>query len=246
MGEQLTTSAEALRLFFDDDVYLIRTDEPVAAAAVAELKTAVAQEATVIAQAEVKIVVPVPQNVADVPKTTIPEVQTLVPEITIPAAEAPVKEAQVQSLAPVKETAIESSAPATSASQPLDFKYLGKNQKNILILVNDSQHDVSTERGRELLRNIVKAIQLTANDFALLNYSGYAGTPYAALDQFFSSKLVMSFGVPALQLGLTDFAKNTLHLQGTTQLVFSENLDVLAEDLQGKKTLWGSLKQITL
>lgn len=235
MGEQLTTSAEALRLFFDDDVYLIRTDEPVVAAAVPELKTAAVEQFTVIAKAVVEIVVPVPQNTVDTPKTTIPEVQTLVPEITIPAAEVPVKAAVV-----------ESSVPAAVASQPADFKYLGKNQKNILILVNDSQHDVSTERGRELLRNIVKAIQLTANDFALLNYSAYAGTPYTALDQFFSSKLVMSFGVPAVQLGLTDFAKNTLHLQGATQLVFSDNLDLLAEDLQGKKTLWGSLKQITL
>lgn len=198
MGGQLTTSAEALRLFFDDDVYLIRTEQEIPAAASTETRN--------------------PE----------PEVKHAVPEIKLP------------------ETASENVQPVVTTPEPVSFSYLGKNQKNILILVNDSQHDVSTAQGRELLRNIVKAIQLTANDFALMNYSAYTGTGFTELDGFFASKLVMSFGVTPTQLGLTDYEKNILHLQGTTQLVFSENLDQLAGDLQGKKTLWASLKQITL
>jgi len=126
------------------------------------------------------------------------------------------------------------------------FRYLGKNQKNILILVNDAQHEVSTAAGKELLRNILKAIQLSANDFALLNYSAHEGVKFSELTDFFSSKLVMAFGVSPLQLDLPEHPKNVLLKKETIQLVFSDNLDLLVTDLQGKKTLWACLKQLTI
>ncbi|MBB6500264.1 hypothetical protein [Pedobacter cryoconitis] len=173
MGEQLTTSAEALRLFFTEDIYLIHSEENILSDA--------------------------------------------------PALPEPAPAAQVKS-----------------------FKYLGKNQKNILILVNDGQHEVSTEKGRELLRNIVKAIQLTANDFALLNYAAYANTDLETLKNFFSSNVVFAFGVSPLALGIDEQPMNVIISQGKTQLVFSGNLDGLADDQAGKKMLWGSLKKLSI
>ena len=186
MGDQLTTSAEALRLFFTDDVYLVNDDAALPAVAPA---------------AAVHVAEPV------TPAAAVPEVP--------PAA-------------------------------PVTFKYLGKNQKNVLILVHDVENEVSTERGRELLRNLVKAIQLTANDFALLNYAAHTGVRLDDFSSFFSSRLVLAFGVTPLQLGMEERAQNVLHIHGTMQLVFSGNLDQLAADQDGKKTLWGSLKQIQL
>lgn len=200
MGDQITTSAEALRLFFTEDIYMVSNDEQVSQ---------------------------LPQY--DAGAVAVPPIKTVVQAedktVAIPAIEIPIQ----------KEAVV-----------PVVFKYLGKNQKNVLILVNDQQNEVSTERGRELLRNLVKAIQLTANDFALLNYAAYAETQFEALEKFFSSKLVMAFGVTPSQLGLADLSKNSLHIQGGIQLVFSGNLDELAEDQQGKKTLWGSLKQLSI
>jgi len=187
MGDQLTTSAAALRMFFTDDIYLVSGDEQVTVTSLAEQDTAAAVEAIA--------------------------------------------------------TAV---LPATPLAPAADYKYLGKNQKNVLILVKDGQHDVSTERGRELLRNIVKALQLTANDFALLNYHHYDNQQLAALTGFFSSKLVMAFGVGPQQLGLSAHPDNTLVMDGKIQLVFSKNLDMLADNQAEKKVLWGSLKKIQL
>ncbi|HEY0177505.1 MAG TPA: hypothetical protein VGC08_14075, partial [Pedobacter sp.] len=62
----------------------------------------------------------------------------------------------------------------------------------------------------------------------------------------FSCKLVLSFGAHPLQLGLEDCEPHKISIKGPAQLVFSGDLDALAEDQQGKKTLWGSLKQIQL
>lgn len=222
MGDQITTSAEALRLFFTEDIYLVSNDEQVSQ---------------------------LPQN--EVGVVAVPAIKSVAPAedktITVPAIELPVsKETVVPEIVKTAPAAIKAEQPVTQDPAPVVFKYLGKNQKNVLILVNDLQNEVSTERGRELLRNLVKAIQLTANDFALLNYASCAETQFGALEKFFSSKLVMAFGVTPSQLGLADLSKNSLHIQGGIQLVFSGNLDELAEDQQGKKTLWGSLKQLSI
>lgn len=173
MTDQITTSAEALRLFFTDDIYLVRTEE-----------------------------------------------------LSVEAAPLPV----------LAETRV---APATV------FKYLGKNQKNVLILVNDGGNEVSSESGRELLRNLVKAMQLTANDFALLNYFSYTDVQFEELISFFNSRLVLIFGVSPAQLGLNDQPQHSIGSHGTIQLVFTGRLDQLAGDQDGKKKLWTSLKQIT-
>jgi hypothetical protein len=191
MADQLTTSAEALRLFFTDDIYLVKNEDAEAF------------------------------NIA-------------------PKPEPPVENLSQQALRPV------SAAPEQGYASAPVFKYLGKNQKNVLILVYDSENDVSSESGRELLRNLVKAMQLTANDFALLNYFNYNETKFEDLSTFFSSRLVLAFGVDPVQLGLNEQPRHSIGMHGDIQLVFSERLDLLAADQEGKKRLWGSLKQLKI
>lgn len=127
-----------------------------------------------------------------------------------------------------------------------NFKYVGKNQKNVLILVDDAVNEVSSEQGRALLRNLVKAIQLSANDFALVNYSAYPTAQFGALMSFFSCRLVLSFGITPAQLGLNTYPKNMLVMESAVQMVFADHLDQLAIDQEGKKVLWGSLKQLAI
>lgn len=124
------------------------------------------------------------------------------------------------------------------------FKFLGNNKRNILILVNDPENEVSDEKGRELLRKIVKSVNLTANDFALLNYANYANVDFTQLQAHFSSAVVFAFGVSSRQLGLAGHPENTVIMAGAVKLIFSAELRKLEEDQNGKKVLWGSLKQL--
>lgn len=183
MHSQLTSNAEALRLFFTEDIYLVAESNPVANL-IERLETSVAQ------QEKVEEVIAIPQK----PKT--------------------------------------------------EFKFLGKNQKNILILVNDPENDVSTEQGRELLRKLVKAIDLTANDFALVNYAAYTSEKYTDLSNFFSCKLMLSFGVSAADLDLPSQPLNQLIPHKNATHIFAKNLHELDADLTSKKVLWASLQQL--
>lgn len=135
----------------------------------------------------------------------------------------------------------DASAPAT---QP--FSYVGANERNILILVNDDRYPVSTLEGRELLGNILKAIGLNRNDCALVNYTTCGGANFQQLNDFFKPQYVFAFGVTPEQLDIPGAGYNTIVHQGQSKLIFSSNLDALSGDGTTKKLLWGSLKQIKL
>lgn len=188
MSNQLTNNAEALRLFFTEDIYLVKDIQRVDFTKNTVAKSDLAR-------------------VDDEPK----EVFVEIPEIS---------------------------------RKQFDFKYLGKNQKQILILVNDNANEVSTENGRELLRKIVKAISLTANDFALLNYANFKEAAFDDLNDFFKCKLVLAFGVGAEKLGLPNNPLHQITHFKEIKLVFTHNLHDLDNDNESKKLLWGSLKQL--
>jgi hypothetical protein len=175
MSNQLTSNAEALRLFFTEDIYLGKENAK------------------------------------------------------LPLADKP---------------AVNEAAGTPLHVQETSFNYLGKNQKNILILVNDDLNEVSSAQGRELLRNLLKAIGWTANDFALVNYAHYKKTAYAAFETFFNCKLVLAFGLTADDLGLPPSPSHRIVEQQGAKMIFTNNLHDLAGDQASKKILWDSLQQL--
>lgn len=135
---------------------------------------------------------------------------------------------------------------ASLVQQPAAFKFLGKNKRNILILVNDENNEVSDEPGRELLRKIVKSVNLSANDFALLNYAGYKGTGFKQLQEYFSCNLVFVFGVTPAELSLPAHPQHAIVSEGDVRMIFSAELRILEQHAAGKKALWGSLQSLGL
>lgn len=175
MSSQLTNNAEALRLFFTEDVYLV----------------------------------PTAGNVEDGLELSNEDVQ------------------------------LENTPQRT-------FTFLGKNEKQVLILVNDDDNEVSSEQGRTLLRNLVKAINLTANDFALVNYASCENAGIEAFLNFFKFKHLLAFGVSPSHLGLPDQALHQLVEQRGVGYLFTSNLHDLHNDPLTKRSLWASLQALKL
>lgn len=202
MSSQLTSNAKALRLFFTDDVYLVKSEMQNTFVEPVKLISDTPQPTVVVKPLDEKIVVPptVLPNLVEEPKPLLQKATT--------------------------------------------FKFLGKNEKQILILVNDKQNEVSSEQGRELLRKLVNAIALTAKDFALVNYANYTTATFDDLHQFFACKMVLAFGVMPNQLGLNEQPFNQFVEQNGSKLIFTKNLHDLDTDPASKKLLWASLQQI--
>lgn len=250
MGSELTTNGDALRLFFTDDIYLIKGEEGFSTGEVLESDLQKVSEATT---AEATVPADVENPVAGFAKGTAAAVTPIsAPEatpVTTPTV-IPVTADSIPLTAPVIPSVTIPITipqfPALEKAAAFSFKFLGQNKKKILIMVNDADHEVSDEAGRELLRKIVKSINLTASDFALLNYAKYPKTSFADLQQYFSSVLVFAFGVSSGDLQLPSHPENKIVMEGDVRLIFSGELRKLEQDPIGKKTLWGSLKQLGL
>lgn len=216
MENQVTNNANALRLFFTDEVFVVKDDsveiqplrnpEPVFAA---ENVAFAVEKETVLNTENIQI--------PEIKSTQIPKVYPQAPEIP---------------------RIVEEPMPEKT------FKFLGGNKKSVLILVNDQQHDVSTEQGRELLRKIVKAVDLGTPDFAVLNYANYKGTDYVALHRFFKPVIMLSFGVEIAELKLNLTWQNEIIMHESTKIIFAPNLHHLDSDITAKKMLWGHLQKI--
>ncbi|WP_036676535.1 hypothetical protein [Pedobacter sp. R20-19] len=216
MENQVTNNANALRLFFTEEVFLVKDENVkmshhVAAEPVLEQISVAIKPETNIAAPLVNPVIFLPKGM-EIPKNK-PENVAILPNIG--------------------DVAIEKT-----------FKFLGGNKKSVLILVNDHTNDVSTEQGKELLRKIVKAVDLGTADFALVNYATYPGTTFASFHQFFKPLIMLSFGVEIADLELNYEWQNEIITHETTRIIFAPNLHLLDSDLSAKKLLWGNLQKI--
>lgn len=239
MGSELTTNGDALRLFFTDDIYLIKGEEGISTGEVLESDLQFVRE--VIAEE------PIASTDSENPRSAVAAgTATLVAPEAVPAAPPAVTPLAAPVIPSVTIPITIPHFPAMEKATPLSFKFLGQNKKKILILVNDAEHEVSDEAGRELLRKIVKSINLTASDFALLNYAKYPKTSFTDLQQYFSSVLVFAFGISSADLQLPSHPENKIVMEGDVRVIFSGELRKLEQDPSGKKTLWGSLKQLGL
>ncbi|QDW28005.1 hypothetical protein FFJ24_025480 [Pedobacter sp. KBS0701] len=216
MENQVTNNANALRLFFTEEVFLVK-DESIEILPLRDPEPVLAVETVSVKAAEEAVLKPETTQIPGINPTNPPKVYPQGPEIPHIVAE------------PVPEKT---------------FKFLGGNKKSVLILVNDCEHDVSTEQGRELLRKIVKAVDLGTPDFAILNYSNYKGTDFVELKRFFKPAIMLSFGVEFADLRLNLTWQNEIIVHETTRIIFAPNLHHLDSDLIAKKTLWGHLQKI--
>jgi len=216
MENQVTNNANALRLFFTEEVFLVK-DESVEILPLRSAEQAFVAENVSVTEAKESNVKPEIAQIPEINATNIPKVYPQGPEIPHIVAE------------PLPEKT---------------FKFLGGNKKSVLILVNDKQYDVSTEQGRELLRKIVKAVDLGTPDFAILNYANYSGTDYAELHRFFKPVIMLSFGVEIAELKLNLSWQNEIIVHENTKIIFAPNLHHLDSDLTAKKLLWGHLQKI--
>jgi DNA polymerase III psi subunit len=216
MENQVTNNANALRLFFTEEVFLVK-DESVEILPLSNPEPVFVSENAPVTEVKESVLKPEIAQIPQINATNIPKVYAQGPEIPHIVAE------------PLPEKA---------------FKFLGGNKKSVLILVNDKQNDVSTEQGRELLRKIVKAVDLGTPDFAILNYANYSGTDYAELHRFFKPVIMLSFGVEIAELKLNLNWQNEIIVHEATRIIFAPNLHHLDSDLTAKKLLWGHLQKI--
>jgi len=125
-----------------------------------------------------------------------------------------------------------------------DFSYFGKNRKNFLILIKETEQENLKDADSKLLTGILAAGQLSLNDVAIVNMSKTKAT---FLDMYKKLKptSVVSFGVDTKNVGVP----HEFELYKPTKIkaitwIISHNFVALHSDKTKKLGLWTALKEL--
>lgn len=139
------------------------------------------------------------------------------------------------------------STPVAAEQKPLPkVKFLGENQKNIVLVIQNESGAYLNDELFNLLTNILNACKLGMQDVALVNIAGFPAVPLTAWQQAVSMKQCVVFGISPASLGLEPLPAYQIQTAGGVQLLFSDALELIATDKVLKGKLWNGLKQLFL
>lgn len=132
---------------------------------------------------------------------------------------------------------------STSVPEEESISYLGDNNKNILVLVNEPSAKYLPEKQLNFLVSVLTACQLSLADTAIVNTAGKQ-PDYNKLTEKLQAKVVLLFDVPPTSIQLPmDFPFFQAQKFRERTYVYSPSLADVEKDVPMKKQLWGALKK---
>ncbi len=132
-----------------------------------------------------------------------------------------------------------------------EFDFLGKNVKNILLVVKENDEEIIIEPRKNILLKILSACTLTLDDVAIVNLNN-CGKSFEKIREKFSPEKILLFDVTTKEIGLP-FTIPHYQVQQYDGCMYISAPGVTLENDNGnekikaeKKKLWVSLKKIFL
>jgi hypothetical protein len=123
------------------------------------------------------------------------------------------------------------------------IKYLGKNAKNILILIDEKEHAFLGDDELSFLMNILNACSVSMQDVALVNASNNGEVVYENLNTQFVPSIVLFLGTePQLLNFPIQIPQYKIQAYNNQQYLCAPSLQKLSSDKEEKKKLWMLLK----
>lgn len=138
-------------------------------------------------------------------------------------------------------TGLQQKSPVT---QQYNISFLGKNEKKILVLVNETDTTFLPVTDLNLLINILSACKITMADIALINFDKNREINYDILMNYFEPASVLLFGINPADLQFPmHFPHYQLQHYNNQTYICAPALPILATDKEKKKQLWNSLQK---
>lgn len=124
--------------------------------------------------------------------------------------------------------------------------FLGNNEKQITVVVNDADHKHISETELEFVTNILTACKLSIADIAIVNMHNGA-INWTTLKEQTKATTLLLFGVDPINFGMPIlFEKYHVQNYDGTVCLYSNDLANIATDKDNKAKLWKALQQIFL
>ena len=125
------------------------------------------------------------------------------------------------------------------------IKYLGKNNRHILIVVNEKEHKFLGDDELSFLMNILSACNITMADAALVNAYADENVMYENLIKIFEPTTILFIGTEPQALGFpVQIPMYQVQAYNKQQYLCAPSLQTLSADKEEKKQLWVALQKI--
>jgi hypothetical protein len=125
------------------------------------------------------------------------------------------------------------------------FKYLGQNNKKILLLVNYTDTAFLPDKQLDFLTSILGACKFSLADVAILNSANAGATNYKSLSKELQMQYAILFDINPASLSLpVDFPAYQVQAFSNCTYLHADSLEALAADKELKTKLWLCLKKI--
>ena len=122
--------------------------------------------------------------------------------------------------------------------------FLGKNERNILVVVNEADAAFIPDADLNLLIRILSACNLSLADIALVNFDKNTAMDYNFLMKEFTPEMVLLFGINPRELQFPlHFPNYQLQQYNHQTYISSASLNILNENIEEKKKLWVCLQK---
>lgn len=126
-----------------------------------------------------------------------------------------------------------------------EWKSLGSNEKNILIIVSYADAVYLPDNDLNFLTVVLNACKLSLADVAVLNRFHYPDASYKELIAYFKSRVVLLFGIEPAAIDLPiNFPHYQIQSFNKATFLFTPALEAMEKDKLEKSKLWVSLKRL--
>lgn len=129
-----------------------------------------------------------------------------------------------------------------SVQKVTDFRYLGENNKYILIVVKEPSFDFLKQDDLGFLLKILAAKKLELKDVAIINTEKNQDLNFDDLKAFFAFSKIITFGINPQILQIEGAVANKKSIFKDTPVLGTWSLAILQQDVKKKGIFWDQLK----
>ena len=127
--------------------------------------------------------------------------------------------------------------------KPINFSYLGENNKYFLIVIDDNKSNDISDLHKETLLKIMSAKGLEMRDLAILNLNKHRGTDFSELKDYFSCSRIALFGIDPKRIALPSMSSNKVENHMNVKILATFSIDEMINDVAKKKEFWAVMKE---
>jgi len=144
--------------------------------------------------------------------------------------------------AAVAEIVPEAQIVVVEAPLPVEFAYLGKNKKNLLVLVHYPNLEFIAESHLTALENILKRKGFEMDDVAILNRAKYNEATFERFSGYFSPEKILLLGKNSLPGDMEPLRLNEPKQIANATALYSFSFDEMMDSNDLKKIFWEQMK----